>query len=239
MAVLYSARFDTADLAQVARSEILSCRVYRAGALVAPTQAGSTVTIYDENGEAVVTAGAVTVTDSIATYTLLGTVTDDYDPSAQWRIVWSLVISTITYTFDNRLILCRRVPFPVLTEAGIYARVPALDPTGHAPISRRTEYSVTIDDAWIRLTNRLVESGRRIELITDPSVLRECHLLLVLAQVFDDLAARLNESHGIAAAAFRAQYEAAWGSLVLPTDTDDNDGRPDVEQVARGPVWAM
>lgn len=237
MAVLYSARFDTADFVQQARDEALSCRVYRAGALVAPTEAGSTVTIYDADGTAVVDAAAVTVTDSIATYTLLGTVTDDLDLSAHWRIEWSLVISGTTYVFDNRVVHCRRVPFPVLTEAGIYGRVAALDPTGHAPISRRTEYSREIDDAWIRLVNRLVESGRRIELITDPSVLRECHLLLVLATVLDDLSAR-NESHRAAADAFRAQYEAAWASLVLPTDTDD-DGAADVEQVARGPVWAM
>ncbi len=238
MAVLYSARFDTADFVQQARNEVLSCRVYRAGAIVAVTQAGSTVTIFDDNNEAVVDAAAVVVTDGVATYTLLGTVTDDLELSDSWRIEWSLVVAGVTYTFDNRVVHARRVPFPVLTEAGIYGRVAALDPTGHAPISRRTEYSREIDDAWIRLVNRLVESGKRIELITDPSVLREVHLLLVLATTFDDLAARLNESHGIAAAAFRAQYEAAWGSLNLPTDTDD-DGDADVVQVARGPVWAM
>ena len=237
MAVQYSARFDTADLVQQARDEVLSCRVYRAGVPVAPTAIGSSVSVFEADGTAVVTAGVVVVTDSVATYALLGTVTDDLDLSRDWRIVWSLLMPDgVVHTFDNRMVLCRRVPFPVLTEAGIYGRVPALDPTGHAPISRRTEYSATIDDSWIRLTNRLVESGKRIELITDPSVLRETHLLLVLATVFDDLSAR-NPATAEAAKAFREQYEAAWGSLVLPTD-DDDDGDADGTQVPRGPVWA-
>jgi uncharacterized protein (DUF58 family) len=178
------------------------------------------------------------VTAGVATYTLLGTATDDLELSRDWRIVWSLLMAdAVVHTFDNRMVLCRRVPFPVITESSLYARVTSLDPTDPACISRRTEYSSTIDDAWIRLVNRLVESGKRIELIVDPSVLREAHLTLTLAMVFDDLATR-NPAYNDTAASFRAQHETAWGSLVLPTDTDD-DGDADVVVVPRGPVWLM
>lgn len=238
MGTAYSARFDTADLAQQARNELVSCRVYRAGSLVAPTEAGSTVSIYAASGIAVVTAAPVTVTTDVATYTLLGTVTDDLALSRDWRVEWRLLMPDgVVHTFDNRMVLCRRVPFPVITEGSLYGRVRALDPADPANISRRTEYSSTIDDGWIQLVNRLVESGKRIELVTDPSVYREVHLTLTLAMVFDDLAVR-NPAHAEAAKSFRAQYETAWGRLALPTDTDDN-GTADIVAPARGPVWLM
>jgi hypothetical protein len=238
MAVLYSARFDTADLIQRGRDEVVRCAVYRSGQLVAPTAVGSTVSIYDASGVAVVDEEDVTVVADVATYALPGVVTEDLSYSRDWRIVWSLLMPDgQIHTFDNRMVLARRAPFPVITEQSIYGRVRALDPSDPAVISRRTEYASVIDDAWVRLVNRLVESGRRIELIVDPSVLREVHLLLTLATVFDDLAAR-NPAHIEAAKSVRDQYEAAWASLALPTDFDD-DGDADVVNVPRGPVWAM
>lgn len=232
----YSARFDTATLVQQGRDEVVVCPTTRAGQAAAPV--GGTVSLLDANGEPVIDAEAVTVTDNVATYEIDGSDTAEIDLSRDYRIVWVLEMPDgVHHTFDNRAVVCRRVPFPVVSESSLYARVRGLDPSQHAPISKRTEYSSTIDDAWIVLVNRLVEAGKRIELVLDPSVYREAHLTLTLAMVFDDLAAR-NATYAETAKRFREQYETAWGTMALPTDVDD-DGDEDRTDAARGPVWAM
>lgn len=232
----YSARFDTATLIQKGRDEVVVCSTTRAGAAAVPT--AGTVTILDADGDLVVDEQTVTIEAGVATYAVDASVTADLDPSRDWRILWSLTMPDgFVHVFDNRCVLCRRVPFPVIGEGALYARVPALDPSRPACISKRLEYASTIDEAWTVLVNRLVEGGKRLELVTDPSVYRETHLTLTLAMVFDDLAAR-NAAYADTAKRFREQYESAFGSMVLPTDTD-NDGDADVEQPARGPVWAM
>jgi hypothetical protein len=236
---LYTARFDTAELIQRGRTEQLACRTYRAGAVAAPTQLGSTISIYDDSGDAVVSAAAVTVVSSVATYSLLGSVTDDLELANRWRVAWSLVMGDgVTHVFENRAVLCRRTPSPVITEASLYARVPALNPSHAVAITARADFADSIDDAWFSLINRLVEGGKRLELVTDPTTLREAHLTLTLARVFDDLAARINPSYGETATQYRREYEAAYGALVLPTDEDDDGDADDIEP-ARGPIWAM
>lgn len=235
---LYSALFEVPDLLQRGRTEGLECRVYRAGALVAPTASGSTVSVYDGDGDLVVDAAAVTVTSDVATYSLLGSVTADLEYSRDWRIAWSLVMPDgVTHTFENRAALVRRTPHPVVTDRALFARVPALDPARNAPISRRTEYSDTIDEAWKAIVNRLIESDLRIEDVLNPPALREAHLCLTLALVFDDLATR-NESFKSSAESFRKQHEAAWSRMAPEMDTD-NDADTDTTQAPRGPVWCM
>lgn len=237
--VLYTADFPTPDLLQRGRDEGLICRVRRAGAVAAPTEAGSTISVYDQSGTAIVDAAAVTVdSDGFATYTLLGSVTTSLSLSKDWRIAWSLIMPDgVTHLFENRAVLCRRVPAPVVGEGALYSRVPALNPNGHSPITRETEFSSFIDEAWVVIVNRLVESGRRIELVLDPSALREVHLTLTLSLIFEDLAVRANASYSEAAAMYREQYETAWARLSPDTDTDD-DGDKDANLPARGPVWA-
>jgi len=239
VAVAYSARLDTPYLIQRGRSETLVCRVYRAGALAPVTEAGSTVTIYDASDTPVVDAAAVTVdADGVATYLLAGATTASLALSAEWRVAWSLVMGdTVTHLYDSLAALVRRAPAPVLTEATLYARVPALDPSGAAAITSRTDFAAQIDEAWTQIVNRFVEAGRRIELVLDPSAIREAHATLTLAMIFEDLAAR-NPIYADSGASFRLQYETAWGRLAPATDTDD-DGDADAALPVRGPVWAM
>jgi hypothetical protein len=236
---LYSARFDCPDLLQQGRDETVQCRMYRAGAPVAPTEAGSTVTIYDEDGDEVVSAEDVTVADSVATYDVDAAITASLDCSRNWRIAWSLVMPDgVVHLVENRAALVRRVPHPNVTEAALYARCPALDPASPTCISSRTEYSSTIDEAWFAIINRLVESDLRIEDVVNPPSYREVHLCLALSMIFQDLATRLNAAYRDIAADWRAQYEAAWGRLSPEIDTDD-DGIADDIGSARGPIWAM
>lgn len=224
----YSARFESPTLIERGRSNTLQCRVYRAGALVAPS--AGTITIYDDSDTAVVSAAAVTITSSIAEYA--------YNPAStltladSWRVEWALTMPDgNVHKFRNEAALVRCVPANNITEADLYRRVSALDPSGSAPIHSATDFADKIDEAETMITLRLYEAGKRIYLMVSPSELREVRVLLTLALIFEDFSVRLNAAYAEAAANYRNQYEAAWGRLRLTYDTDD-DGDPEVGKVA-------
>lgn len=232
---VYTARLLAPDHLERGRANALSCPVYQDGALVAPTEAGSTVSIYDASGTAKVDGAAVTVTASIATYS--------YNPAATltleegWRVEWSLVISGTTHVFRNDAALVRKVLYPVVTDADLFRRVSALDPNGNSPISSLTDYQDYLDEAWATLQLRLLGRGSRPYLVMNPSAMREPHLLLTLALIFDDFATRLNQTYAERAAEYRRQFELAWGDLRFVYDEDD-DGEADSQHRRAGqPVY--
>ncbi len=233
--VLYSARFDAPYLFQRGRDEDLVCETYRAGAVATPTS--GTCTILDEDLEEVAT-GAVTISGGFATFTLDGATTDLLEFSRAWLVRWVLLMPDgVEHPFESRASLCRAVPHPVVTERTIYARVPSLNPDGAGRIATRTDYSGTIDEAWVQIRNRLIEQDNAIERVISPSAMREALLTLVLALVFEDLAAQ-NNTHRETAADYRERHEAAWGRLAPPTD-DDDDGDEDLEQPARPSLFLI
>lgn len=223
----YRSRFETPTLIERGRSQTLQCRVYAAtgGGLAAP--ASGTVTIYDQGNTATVSAAAVTVTGSIATYV--------YAPSSTltlsdgWRIEWALTMGDgNVHTFRNEGALVRCVPHPNVTEADIYQRCSALNPSGNAPITTSTDMADQIDAAHVIISNRLLNAGNRINLILSPSSLREVLILLVLALKFEDMRTRLNVAYAELAADYRNQFEAEWGRVRLVYDAGDDgaaDGR--------------
>jgi hypothetical protein len=216
-----TARFLGSDLLERARANALSCPLWQDGALVAPTEAGSTVTIWDGSGAKQVDAAAVTVTASIATY--------NYTPAASivygegWRVEWSLIVNGITHVFRNDGALVRVVLYSPITDADLFRRVSSLDPSGQNPISSVTDYQDYLDDAHTTIQLRLVANGNRPNLILSPSSLRECYVALTLALIFDDFSTRLNETYSDRADEYRRQYERAWGGLRFTYAPDDED----------------
>ena len=235
----YAPRFEVVGLVQRGLTTLLACPVYRSGELAVPTQAGSTVTIYDESGTAVVSAAAVTVTDGVATYSLLGSTTSALELGRGWRIEWALLMPDgIVHTFRAEAGLVRCAPSPVIADPALFARVPSLNPRGPGqPLTSRTSYQGAIDDAWIRLRNDLDQVGHRVELVVSNTALREPHLLLTLSAIFADLAAR-NPAHQMQADKYHEQYTAAMARAVLAVDTDD-DGDGDTVRPARPPLFLM
>lgn len=232
----YAPRFDVVDLLQRGLTMDLACPVYRGAQLVAPT--AGTFSLFDDSAVAVISAQAVTITNSTALYTVTGATTASRDLARGWRVEWALTMPDgVVHTFRNEAGLVRCVPFPVLSEPALYRRCPALDPSGAAPITRAIDYQSAIDDAWVSIRNRLDETGTRAELIVSPSRLRESHLLLTLHVIFADLASR-NPAHQAAADAYHKQYEAAWARANVEIDEDD-DGDGDTVRPTRPPLWAM
>lgn len=238
MAVItqYSARFELPDLIERDRANTLQCRVYRDGALVAPSS--GTFALYDGSGN-VVTTGAVTVAASVATYSISSGSLSSYEYSEDWYLTWALVMpDTNTHEFRNDAMLVKVRLYCPITEADLYRRVSSLDPSGNAAISTNADFSDKIDEAWVVIQNRLIERGNRPYLIMSPSSLREVTINLTLAMIFEDLASRLNEAYVERAQQYRAQFDKAWASITWKEATESGVPEDNTKRRSQpGVVW--
>lgn len=230
-----TARFLLPDQLERGRPNALSCPVWQDGALVAPSS--GTVTIYDGGGAVLVSAAAVTVTGSIATYSYTPAATIAY--SEGWRVEWSLVIAGVTHVFRNDASLVRAVLHSPITDADLFRRVSALDPAGAAPISSVADYQDFLDEAHAVIQLRLIANGNRPNLILSPSALREVYITLTLALIFGDFETRLSETYAERAAEYRRQYERAWSELRFTyAATDEATGAGSLRRRSATPtVW--
>lgn len=224
---LYSARFELPDLIERGRDNLLMCRVWRLGALAAPS--AGTVSVYDASNTAVVSAQNVTVTDSVARYNVVNATTSSKQLEEGWRVEWRLTMPDgVVHTYRNEAALVRCQPAPSVSEEDLYRRCSSLSPNGNS-ITGLQEYSSYIDEAWVSIQARLLAQGRRPWLVIASHALREPHLLLALAMVFEDLASRLNIAYTEQARMYREQYEASWSRMRFVYDADD-DGQAEVKR---------
>lgn len=230
----YTARFFGPAVLQRGQEQALSCPVYRSGALVAPS--GGTVTIYDGSGAVVATA-SVTVSASIATYTLPAGTTSALLPEEGWRIEWALTISGTVHTFRTDAVLVHRRLYPVITDLDLTGLHPDLSsrlPTGSS------SWQGAIDAAWGEIEGRLLEGGVRPWLILSPSALRRSHLALTLSRIFTGLTQGAPETaEARLAEQYRQEYSAAWTALTFPQadPTTGADGQPGRRRSGRPVTW--
>ena len=219
-----TARFLLPSMYERGRANALSCPLWQDGALVAPTQAGSTVTIYDASNTVQVSAAAVTVTGSVATYS--------YAPASTltlgdgWREEWSLIVAGVTHVFRQDASLVRHVLHCPITDADLFRRVSSLDPSGGDPISTLTDFQDYLDEAHVIIQNRLIGKGLRPFLVLNPSALRETYITLTLSLIFADFATKLNETYEMRAREWKQDYLDAWQDIRFVYD-QNHDGEPD------------
>ncbi len=233
----YTARFTLPDMIERGKDVTLTCPVYFDGALVAP--ASGTFSLY-EGDVAKVDAQAVTVTGSQAEYTVTAATLSSEALGEEWRVEWALTIGGEVYTFRNDAALVRRQLYPVISNVDLFRRASSLDPAGNAPITTfaAADFQDFLDESWAEINLRLLGNGNRPNLVMSPSSLRDVHLYLTLAIIFEDLATRLQDSYEVRADAFRRQYEASWARLRFLYD-DGDDGVPDERsrRNASASVW--
>lgn len=213
------------------QSTTLRCPVYRDGALVSPSS--GTCTVYDSSS-AIVSTGATTLSSSVSTYTF--TPSSSLNLGEGWRVEWALTISSVVHVFRSDASLVRMALYPVVSDQDLIRRVSGLNPSGGGPLSTLTTYQDFIDEAWTTLVLRLISKGNRPALISSPSALREVHILLTLAHIFEDFAVRLRENFAEDAARYREMYESEWSRLNFTYDTSDTGASPAARRAARGPV---
>lgn len=224
-----TARFLTSDYLVQGQDTPLSCPLHRSGALVVPTQAGSTVSVYDASNRAVVSAAAVTVTDNVATYAVPASVLpSSLSRGMGWRVEWSLVVAGVATTYRNSAGLVRSQLAPMVTDQDLFRRESGLDPAGPAPLSTLTDFQDKLDEAWVTIHGKLAGKGSLPHLIMEPTALRECMIFLTLHLIFEDFKTRLGEAFGEKATKNEERFEKAWGELAFEYDTTDSgqsDGR--------------
>lgn len=222
-----TARLLLPDYLTQAQDNVISCPLYSQGALVAPTS--GTVSVYDASNTAVVDGAPVTITGSVATYTIsAATLPSTLSRGMGWRVEWSLTVSGVSTTYRNSAGLVRSRLAPVVTDADLFRRESALNPDGTAPVSSLDTYQDYLDEAWVTIHGRLTGRGNLPHLVMEPTTLREPHLLLTLHLVFQDFRTRLNETWKEKADEYKAEYKAAWDGLAFEydsTDSGQSDGR--------------
>lgn len=222
----HTVRFTVPHSIVQGQDTTLEAPVYLAGALVAPSV--GTVTIYDADNVVLVSAAAVTIVSSVATYPVLTATVAGSTIGAGWRVVWSLTVAAKPLVAENDGALVKRMLYNVVTDADLYRKVPALDPNGPSPITLATNYQDQLDEAWVDIENRMYQEGRRPEWVRSPSSLRAATVWLTLAIIFEDLETRNDAAFEEQAAKYMARYESAYSSITTLLDTD-GDGEADTD----------
>lgn len=234
----YSFRFVLPELVEQSRDNLIKAPAYRDGALVAPSS--GTITVRNAAGQDVVTAQAVTVSGSVAQYTLTAAVLGAEELEEGWVFEWSLTMPDgIVHLATNDGQCIRSRLYPNITDADIFRRESALDPNGGAPITTLSDFQDYIDEADVEVQLRMIQAGNRPNQIMSPTALRPVWLNLVLANTFEDLSSRLNDAYARKAEHYRNAYEREFSRLNFLYDTDD-DGTPDHpsdRRAARPTVW--
>lgn len=217
---------------------------YGSGApLIAPTQAGSTITITRPDGTVLVSGAAVTVTSSTATYALTLAASETLGDG--WLVEWSLVISGITYILRQTMAAVDRLPIPVISEREIYEVEPELRmrvPQRQGSTGDGTGWQPQIDAAWHWIVRQLLESGCRLWLLREATGLHDALLYLVLQRCCQAVTVDPAGIWAQKARDYATQHRYAWSSMRLSYDSEQvgirRSGAPviDLRPVGR-PSW--
>lgn len=236
---VYSARIAYPDYLVRGRAQTVSLPLYRSGALVAPTQTGSTFTLISPAGVEIVSGAAVTVSGSIATYaipaaSLPSTLTLGHGYRERWTLVISGETDPRVYYRDAALVL--HAAYPVLTDAdlaGVYS-----DLTDHLAAGT-TSFQAYIDEGWKRILGRLEAQGVFPDHVVTSWSLREVHMELTLHLIALDFARAAGGRWMDLAASHKKEFEMAWQRLKFVRG-QGSDGQADSDTqtpAARGVTY--
>ena len=233
---IYTARLIGPEIIEAGRDNVVSCPVYNAGAIVAPS--AGTLTIYNSQNVAV-SAGSVTFPGGVAQATVTASALSAYQPGDGWRFEWALTISSVVYTFRRDGSLVYRRLYPVVTDVDLMR--------SHTDLARRmpsteASYQDYLDEAWARIESQLINTGKRPWLVMAPSALRDVHVYQTLVLIFRDFA---NAGPGTAEWEMMLHYESllerAYGVLTYPQceqTTGKAEGTPGARTASQGTMWA-
>jgi len=220
----YSARFRLMDLLVRGEDNTISCPVYYDGGLVVPTLAASVVTVTDPDGTALVSAQAVTITDGVASFTIIAaSLPSTTEPKMGYAVRWTLQIEGKPYHFRNTAaVVLSRFYNPVdeadLTD--IHSDLRAYLDKG----SQRS-FQPFLDDALFDAERRLLRNGKRPWLVLDSWGLYDVIRTKALERIFRSFqtSTSTDQKYGKLADQYAADYEKAWQVLDLNLDYDQDD----------------
>ena len=229
--VTYTHRAGLPDFLVRERDNLIECPVYASGALTAP--ASGTVTIYKGSGEKLVDAAAVTVTASVATYSIAAaSLPDTLSLEDNWLIVWELTLAGSVHIFQRPAALVRRELHPAVTPDDLSA----IHQDASSLLAAGQTLAGFLDEAWEMLQRRLLAAGRRPYLIISDYALFDCHRHLAAYLLFNDAASSVGDGRWAEMAEHHLQrYEQEWANLKLTYDMDKDGTIDSSEQGIAGP----
>jgi hypothetical protein len=222
--VVYSVVKPYPDWIQRGRQTVVKFPLRRGSSLQAPS--AGTFALIDPNGDTV-TSGNVTITGSIAQYTLSSSVlASTLVVGEGYQEVWTLTLAdgtTRTYDWEAAIIL--RPFFPVVAQTDIEGEYPLIDTLRGSLI---TDWQGFIDAAWKEIMTRLIAEGAFPYRIKSPSAFRSAHLNLALAKIWRFLASHSPHAGHYLELEKKHQelWNSAWATINFAADNDD-DGRPE------------
>ena len=212
----YTARYPYPSLLVRAKDTRVQMPIYRDGALVAPIS--GTYTLLAPGGATVLTH-AITVASSVATYTIpAASLPASLVLGEGYMEVWSLLLtgesSSIEIRHTAALGLCPL--YPVVTDADLIGEYDGISAYYAGSL---TSFQGPIDQAWKKIVSDLIEDGRLAYMVRTPDALREAHLHLSLAKLFQGFGLNADGAHWRELAKVEHQrYESAWSRATLQLD---------------------
>ena len=194
------------------------------GSTIAPSS--GTYTLYDPDGDVVVTDSVTIGSDGVATYTIgASDLPSTLDLGTGYYEVWSLVMPDGSTRSPRRLVvLARKALDPPIGDGDMeheYSGLAAM--RGQALGS----YQDSREQAWGQILRRLSREGAWSHLVYDASAFYDAHLALSLAKLFRSFHARTGDERWHREGRDQElHYDRAWQALAVAWDRDE-DGKPD------------
>lgn len=228
----YTLRHGLPQMIERAKTQTVRASVYLDGQAIAPES--GTYTLLDSNGGSVV-SGAVVVSGTDATYSVSSaSVPATLTPSDMWQEKWELTLSGTVYTFYRSAYLVLRILYPVVTDADLKQRHTEL---GRIKSNTVTSYKPYLDIEWEALQRRLIEQGKRPQLVLDSYALATYHTFRTLSAIYLDCATTGASQYFQLSKTYADLAEQAWGRLQFRYDADADNVVNDAAQAAEAPLF--
>ena len=200
------------------------------GAIVAVTEAGSTVSIKKPDGNYLVSDAAVSVSSSIATYLVTPAASEAL--GSGWTVEWSLVIDGQTYPYREAAYLCEWFPHNVISVLDLYTEIPELRynvPQAQAVDVTRgdgTGWQPQVDQAFYDLIRMLLDNGRPVWKLREHSTgVREWVLSKALHRCIQAIPRKADSTWALQETRAWQRHNEAGAKLVLQYDDEASTTR--------------
>jgi len=226
--IVYTARAPYPDVLERGRAQVVTLPTYRDGVAAAP--ASGTFTLWGPTQVAIVSAQAVTIASSVATYSIsAGTLPATLALGEGYLEEWALVMPDgTTRTYRRTAALALRSLYPVYSDIDALAEYPGIQ---RDIASNATSLQGYVDEAWRQILGRLAERRVYPYLVMTADSFRDVHRHITLHLTFKSFFRGVSGTGEKYAELMRyhdAEATKAWTSLTAQMD-HDHDGYVDGE----------
>lgn len=228
--------FKTPDVLVKGQDTVLYCPIFHEGSGEAINSAQ--YEILNSNLQ-IVASGACDVEGSLA----FVSINTSLQYGEDYRIRYTILTlgeadghGSETIIAENELYVVRCRLSPCIASDDLYKRVSGLSPASSSPHSTLQNYDSYIMEAWYIILNRLIQRGNRPNLILSNTALRECHIQLTLAIIFEDFATRLQPEWETRAISHRQNYEKTFLEINFRYETAETSTK---RKSAQPSYWLM